>query len=664
MSALRLPIARALLALAALSPLLAASPARAAGGMWPLNLLPQQTLHEHGLQPDVELLQRASVLLPYGSGSFVSPQGLVLTNHHVISECVDALSSPRQPLQQRGFVAATRAAERRCPGVEVQVLQGIDDLSAELLALDEAARSLRIAELEGVACPTGQRCRVVPLYGGALLQRYRSQVWNDVRLVMAPEMQAANFGGDDDNFNYPRFAFDFALLRVYEADGRPHRPSHWLRPAAQALRDGDALMVPGHPYRTERGLTVDQLQTLRDAVLPATLQALTFELDLLAGYARGSAEAERQVSELRATLENSRKARQGALDALQHPGLLQAKAEQEQRVRAGSPDTAAWDAVARSARAEARLAREHALRQLPHGSLLAGLVELLSLRAEQALPEADRLPAYRGAAAQQLLAQLGAEQRELPELEQARLEAYVGWARGQLGSDNPWAALLTAPPVLPRWSRGAARVALLTASDAQLAADPDPLLQLALSLVPLHRDWQRRVEAEVRAPLQGASEAIAQARWAQLGREQAPDATFTLRLSFGRSAAITSAGLRHPWKTTMGGLFARADAFDGQAPFDLAPRVAAARGRLNPRTPLNFIGTPDIVGGNSGSPVLNSRHEWVGLAFDGNLDSLAGDYHYDGTSNRMVALHQQAIREALTKIYPATHLARELGLKP
>jgi hypothetical protein len=643
---------------------LAAGAAGAVEGMWPLNLLPQAALREHGLQPQTELLQRASVQLPYGSGSFVSPEGLVLTNHHVISECVDALSTARAPLQQRGFVAASRRAERRCPGVEVQVLQGIDDVSAELLALAPAERSARVAELEGSACPAGQRCRVVPLYGGALPQRYRTQVWSDVRLVMAPEMQAANFGGDDDNFNYPRFAFDFALLRVYEADGRPHRPSHWLRPAKAAARDGDALMVPGHPYRTERGLTVTQLETLRDAVLPATLEALDFELALLASYAGADAEAARQVAELRATLENSRKSRRGALDALLRPGLLQAKSVQEQQVRAAAPSAEPWEAAARSALAEAQLARENVLRQLPGGSQLAGLVDLLALRAERQLPEADRLPAYRGAAAQELLALAGADQRYHPDLEQARLSAYVAWVRQQLDEDNPWAASLEAVPASERWARGSDRLALLEASDTELAQDADAQLQLALRLVPLHRAWLRRVEAEVQAPLTGAPEAIAQARWKLLGASQAPDATFSLRLSFGRARGITSAGLRHPWQTNFGGLYARADAFDGQPPFDLAPRVAQARGRINARTPLNFIATADIVGGNSGSPVLNSRHEWVGLAFDGNLDSLAGDYHYDEASNRMVALHQRAIREALTKIYPAAHLARELGLQP
>lgn len=634
----------------------------AAEGMWPLNLLPQAALREHGLHPQPELLQRASVQLPYGSGSFVSPEGLVLTNHHVISDCIDALSSAQAPLQQRGFVAAQRRDERRCPGVEVQVLQGIDDVSAELLALPVAERAARIAALETSACPRGERCRVVPLYGGALPQRYRTRVWSDVRLVMAPEMQAANFGGDDDNFNYPRFAFDFALLRVYEADGRPHRPSHWLRPAQVPVREGDALMVPGHPYRTERALTVSQLETLRDAVLPATIEALDFELALLARYASADPEAARQVSDLRANLENSRKSRRGALDALLRPGLLEAKQAQEQTVRDGAPSTEPWEAATRSAIADAQLARENVLRQLPGGSQLAGLVDLLLLRAERQLPEAERLPGFRGSAAQELLSLAGSDQRYLPDLEQARLTGYVSWVREQLGDEHPWAISLAVVPPSPRWSRGSERLRLLEASDAALASDADPQLQLALRLTPLHRAWLRRVESEVQAPLAGAPEAIAKARWQRLGATQAPDATFSLRLSFGRAQGITSAGLRHPWQTNFGGLFARADAFGGQAPFELAPRIAQARQRIDPRTPLNFIATADIVGGNSGSPVLNARHEWVGLVFDGNLDSLAGDYHYDASSNRMVAVHQAAIREALTRIYPAAHLAREMGL--
>lgn len=654
---LRRPPLRPALALA--TGLLLLPALRAAEGMWPLNHLPQAPLKAHGLRPDVELLRQATVQLPYGTGSFVSAQGLVLTNHHVISECIDALSTPAQPLQQRGFVAATPAQERRCPGMELKVLQGIDELPA--LPVEAEARRARIAQLEGTECPAGQRCEIVPLHGGALVQRYRTRVWNDVRLVMAPEAQAANFGGDDDNFNYPRFAFDFALLRVYEG-GRPLATPQHFRPAGQALREGDALMVPGHPYRTQRGLTLAQLEAQRDAVLPARLAALEAELRLLAGYAARSAEAARQVADLRATLENSFKSRRGALDALHKPGLLAAKQAQEQGLRAAAASDAPWLAAARSARAERALAQEHETRVLPMNSQIALLVDALTLRAERRLPAAERLAGFGGAAEADLLAQLGADLPFHAELEQLRLRGHLARARDLLGADHAWVRALHEAPPAARWAKGAERLALLERDDAALAADADPLLQLARALLPLRREAERRWAAEVQAPLLGASEAIARAGFAQHGGQQPPDATFTLRLSFGRAQAVSSAGYRHPWQTNFGGLFARADSFEGQPPFDLAPQVAAARARLDPRAPLNFIGTPDIVGGNSGSPVLNARHEWVGLVFDGNLDSLAGDFVFEESSNRMVAVHQAAIGLALTRIYPAAHLAREMGL--
>jgi hypothetical protein len=426
-------------------------------------------------------------------------------------------------------------------------------------------------------------------------------------------------------------------------------------------------MVPGHPYSTERLLTVAQLEAQRDAVLPQALAALDFELTQLNAYAKTSAEAERQISDLRATLENSRKAQRGALDALLRQALLKAKTEQEARVKAASPSTAPWDAAARSAHAQAALALEQSASELPAGSLLASLLDSLVLRAERQLPEAERLSAYSGAAEAQLLATLSANTAVYMPLEQARLRAHTAWASQRLGAQHPWVqALQNAPALLERTGlrSGVARERLLALNDAELAAEIDPLLPVAKALLPLRRQLLRRIEAEVQAPLTGASEAIAQAQWQVLGRNNPPDATFTLRLSFGRANEVNTAGLRHPWQTNFGGLYARADAFDGKPPFDLAPRVAASRRMIDAREPLNFIATADIVGGNSGSPVLNARHEWVGLAFDGNLDSLAGAYHYEESSNRMVSLHQRAILLALTRIYPAAHLAREMGLRP
>lgn len=655
------------LALALLAP-----SAQAAEGMWPLNLLPQPALDALGLAPQPQRLMHSSVRLPNGSGSFVSAEGLVLTNHHVVSDCIDALSSAREPLQQRGFVARQRAQERRCPGMRVQVLQGIDDVTAQMLATaaEPAARKALVHALENTDCPKGEHCEVVALYGGALQHRHRYRVLDDVRLAMAPENQAANFGGDDDNFTYPRHAFDFALLRVYEAGGRVHRPSQWLRPAAQGPRVGEALMVSGHPYNTARLLTLAQLNTQREAVLPTQIAVLEAQLQAVRGYSERDAEARRQAVDLVAHLENSLKALRGELGALQQPGLMAAKQSDEARLRERAPSSQAWvevAAVAQRARVLEPLALERAL---PMDSLPAQVLQALMQLGEAERPVAQRLDAFSGVEAAQQSERLQAEWPVYPALEQHRLAAYLTSARERLGAQDPWVQALwqgaasaeqaaTAALQGTGMLQAAQRRALLSDPRSQAA---DPLVRWAQPLLPLLRATAQSLEREIQQPLAQQAQALAQARWAVDGRSSPPDATFTLRLSFGRLEDVRTAGLRHPPFTTFGGLWARADGFAQQPPFQLSPALQRARSRIDARTPLNFIASADIVGGNSGSPVLNARHEWVGVAFDGNLESLAGNFHYDATSNRMVVLHLRAIGVALRQVYPAAHLARELGL--
>lgn len=641
--------------------------------MWPLDRLPTAQLQAHGLVPDTQALMRATVRLPEGTGSFVSAHGLLLTNHHVVSGCIAALSSPTAPLLQQGFVAHKPAQERRCPGMEVQVLEGIDTLGSELPQAADA-RKAHLERLVGADCPVGQRCEIASLYGGALMQRYRYRVWNDVRLAFAPENQAANFGGDEDNFNYPRFSFDFALLRVY-AGGRPLKPQHWLRPAARPLREGDAVLVSGHPYRTDRLLSVAQLEAQRDALLPDRIARLAAARQTLLSYAQQNPQAARQAQEPLAGLENSLKALRGEWRALQQGDLLAAKRAEEGRVRQAQPAAEpAWQAAARSAQAAAQLSRAEQAQHLPD-SLLSELVRLLTLRHERRLPAGERLDAYAAPAAAAMHTRWGAQQPVLPELEAAQWAGQLNFARAQLGAEHPWVRALSATPQLAtelaawlhltRFAQPSERLALLAQGSDEAVhalAQHEPLLALALRLAPLHRELTRQLETLVQAPLLGQQDAIARARWQVLGDAEPPDANFGLRLSFGRVQGVTTAGLRHPWQTNFGGLYARADAFAGTPPFDLAPRAAAARARIDPREPLNFAATADIVGGNSGSPVLNAVGHWVGLAFDGNLDSLAGQYHFDEPSNRMVALHQRAIALALRRIYGAGTLAVEMGL--
>ena len=654
-----------------LLPLLTAS-AFAAEGMWPMDRLPHTALKAHlGQAPDpawVAKLQGAALNLDGASGSFVSPEGLVLTNHHVVSDCIDRLTSAKDDLANKGFVAATRALERPCPGMTARLLLGIDPIK---VPAEPVARAAALQKLE-TSCPKEQHCELVSLYGGAVQQRYRYLRFTDLRLVMAPEQQAANFGGDDDNFAYPRFAFDFALLRIYH-QGKPWRSPHWLRPARQALKLGDAVFVPGHPWQTDRLLTVAQLAALRDATLPAEIAAAEHEQALLHAYARQGAEQARQALEPINALENGLKARRGELAALRDPQLFDTKQQEETLVRRRAATDQAWTVTATAAKAQQRLAKERVAMAPPYGTLLSDALLLAGLQLEARRPDAERLEAYQAARAAELAEELKAERPIHPALEELRLAGFIERAQTQLGAADPWVRTLRAeqPDALSaarHWLQGsrmgeaAQRARWLALKDTEFDADSDPLLQLARQLHPLRRGVLEAMTREVLLPVRANADLLAQARWSVLGEGSPPDATGTLRLSFGRTAEVVSSGLRHPWFSTLDGLWARTDGFAGAAPFDLAPRLAALRRELPGTTPLNFICTADIIGGNSGSPAVNSAGDWVGVVFDGNLESLAGRFAFDERNNRAVVVHQAAIRLALRQLYPAKHLAEEMGI--
>lgn len=648
-------------------------PTGAAEGMWPLNLLPEAALEAHGLKPDLARLRAVAVNVGGGSGAFVSPHGLVLTNHHVISECLDQLSTPQRPLQTTGFVATKPSDALRCPGLVVKVLQGIDDVSDQIPD-DAAGRKAAMARLTGPDCPRQEVCELVPLYGGAVHHRYRHRSWTDVRLVMAPEAQSANFGGDDDNFAYPRFAFDFALLRVHEASGQAHRPAHWLRPAQRPLQRGDAVLVVGHPYVTERQKSISQLEAERDHHMPLRIDRAARELEALRAYAQTHPDAQRQTMDMVLNLENTLKLARGELAALGTPSLTQRLRDEEATIRRTAATQPPWQAMAETEAAAARLAPWLSALLPPEGSVLDRVQRTLALRTERQRPVDERLDDFHEPDEEAETDRLSAEPPTALALEEWRLADHIGWMQARLGAEHPAVRIAMADQPDPgtaarHWLSGTAltmashRRLLLKLDDDALAQHPDRLLRLALALHPeLHR-LRQAWESDVRLPRLAQAKALAQARWQSLGRGAPPDATGTLRLSFGRVSEQTLGGLRQPWFSTLGGLWARADGFHHQPPFDLAPRLAAARHRLDARTPLNFISTPDIVGGNSGSPILNAAGEWVGVVFDGNLDSLASAYGYDEARTRAVSVHLEAIRLALREVYPAQHLADEMGLR-
>ena len=565
-------------------------PAHAADGMWPMDRLPTAALTEHlGRAPDpawVAKLQGAAVNLDGSSGSFVSPEGLVLTNHHVVSDCIDRLTSAQDDIATHGFVAATRKNERPCPGQTARVLVGIDPVQ---IPAEGPGRAAALQKLEAT-CPKSEHCELVSLYGGAVQQRYRYLRFTDVRLVMAPETQAANFGGDDDNFAYPRFAFDFALLRIYH-QGKPWKSPHWLRPAAKAPALGDAVFVPGHPWRTERLLTQAQLQALRDAQMPTEVALAEHEQALLHRYAAQGPEAARQALEPINALENGLKAKRGELAALKDPEIWAAKAKEEALLRRRADSDEPWLRAEGAAKAQQRLIRELLLMRAPSASALEDALALAALQMEGQRPSGQRLEAFDGAAVREWQEALAASRPFHPALELERLAGFIERAQTHLGASDPFVRALLAGQSTPqtaarhwlqssRIGEAAQRAAWAALPADAFAALTDPMIQLARSLHPLRRSVMAAYAREVTEPLRANADALARARWRVLGDGSPPDATGTLRLSFGRHAEVSLGGVRQPWFTTLEGLWARADGFAGKPPFDLAPRLAALRKEL------------------------------------------------------------------------------------
>lgn len=668
-------------------------PVHADEGMWTFENAPiDQIRARHGIELTpawLDHLRLASVQVSGASGSFVSSRGLLLTNHHVVEGCLARLSTPQRDLLTHGFLARQPREELACPGFVARVLQRSEDVTPRVqqavqaaggeAAAKTAARQTTIAALEaGCSQPAqGTRCEVVTLYQGAQYQLYHFRVWDDVRLVWAPEAQAGFFGGDPDNFVYPRFALDAALMRVYE-HGQPVTPAAVLHLAQRMPAEGEPLFVAGHPGRTSRLLTVAQLEVLRDFDYPIQLATARAELKALHAYAGQSPEAARQSQDVIFGTENWLKSRSGEYDTLRDPAVMAAKQEDEQRLRAavaqrGLPGRP-WSEVGQAMQVSRALAAELWGLNPGHRTMLDQAEKLVTLAHERGLAEGERLPDFRDAAVPDIERELLAHRPFYPALETVRLQTTLERAIELLGPAHPYvqAALAGQTPAQAaarlisgtRLGDPAERARLVQGGAAAVDASDDPLIALARGVYPLQRAVQWRLEREVQTPVRQAADIIGQARFALFGHTLPPDATKTLRLSFGPARGYSANGLNHPWKTTWGGWWDRADSFDGREPYTLAPSIERARGQIDARTPLDFVLTADIIGGNSGSPVVNAQGEWVGLIFDGNLEGLGGAFVYQDSTARALAVHAQAILAALEKAYGAPQLAAEIKGSP
>jgi hypothetical protein len=666
-------------------------------GMWTFHDFPHQLLkREHGAAVDQAWLDRvrtATIRLSNCTASFISPDGLILTNHHCGSACLDEHSTNERNLLRDGFVAHGRDEELKCGAQVADVLMDMENVTAKVAAaikgLDEKrandtrkktlAQLEQACEAESKGAATGAlKCESVDLYQGGQYWLYKYHRYDDVRLVFAPERDIAFFGGDPDNFQFPRWNLDMTVLRAYGPDGKPAATPNFLRIRAQGPKAGELVFVPGHPGNTDRLLTVAQLEELRDIDLPRFLLRASELRGRYIEFGKSSAEAGRIVEQPLFGVQNALKVRRIQLDALLDDRLIARKRAEEQALRAriaADPALAVkGDPWADIARAETR-ARQLSL---PYSYLEQGVGfnsrlfnyarTLVRAAAERPKPNAERLREFRETALPRVEQRLLAPIPVYPQLEKLTLSFSLERMREWLGPDAPVVRQVLgqdSPDTLAaRLVDGshlgdpAVRKQLWEGGQAAIDASHDPMIQLAKEVDPESRAVRKQVEDEVEAPIQAAQEQIARVRFKAYGTSVPPDATFTLRLNFATVQGWNENGKPVEPFTYTAGLFERAT---GHEPFKIPDSWLAAKGQLDPQTRFNLSTNNDIIGGNSGSPLIDINGNLVGLIFDGNIHSIAGSYWFDPELNRAVAVHPAIMLEALRKIYKAEALLAEIA---
>ncbi|MGQ0587331.1 MAG: S46 family peptidase [Gammaproteobacteria bacterium] len=677
-----------------LAGLLACSGAIAAEGMWTLDNLPKAELKQrYGFTPDaawVDKVMKSSVRLAGGcSGSFVSADGLVMTNHHCANECIQQLSTAKKDYIADGFLARKRTEEVACPTMELNRLEQISDVTARINQATEgksgkdysAAQKAEKSTIESECVGADKevaRCDVVELYQGGVYKLYRYHRFQDVRLVWAPEKDIAFFGGDPDNFNFPRYDLDISLVRAYE-NGAPAKVKDFFSFSAAGPGDGELAFITGHPGRTQRQLTVAQLERVRDVDMVSRLIRLSEMRGMLAQYASAGGEAARVSQDDFFGVENSFKAIYGQFQALLDPAVFARKQDDERKLRAFAragklkENAAAWDEIA-AAQATYRNIQER-WRQIEaprafwshyfdHARALVRGAE------ERGKPNPERLREFTEAALPSVTQQLFSNEPIYPAYEKVKLawsltkmREWLGaddaFVKGVLGSESP-EGMAARMVDRTRLADPALRKQLWEGSAAAVAKSNDPFIELARKVDAEARALRKRYEDEVEAVEKKAAERIARVRFAQSGTGAYPDATFSLRLSYGEVKGWDEKGKAVTPFTTIGGAF---DRHTGAQPFALPKSWLNSRAKLNLSQPFNFVTTNDIIGGNSGSPVINRNAEVVGLVFDGNIHSLGGAFWFDERVNRAVSVHSGAILETLRNVYGAPELAAEMAGK-
>ncbi len=664
-------------------------------GMWTFNSVPRAEIkRRYGFDVTdawLKKVQMASVRFNNGgSGSFVSPDGLVLTNYHIVEDIVGELSTEQKDYSKEGFLARTRAEEQKAPSLELNVLMSIEDVtdrvsnSVKAGASSAEAADARRAEISAIEADslkaTGLRSDVVTLYQGGRYNLYRYKKYTDVRLVFAPEFQAAFFGGDPDNFNFPRFNIDMALVRVYEND-KPLHVDNYFKWSKAGPKENELVFVTGHPGSTARLNTVAHLEYLRDTGVPLVMRWLESRESALKKYMEMGEEQTRRAQNELNSVQNSLKVYRGQYAGLRDKSLMERKQKGEDALRKFVAADArrqkeygdAWDVISQGRKGQPAYERERRLFEAAAAfdTKYFGLARnLVRMAAESEKPNADRLAEFTDARRASLELGLYSPAPVYDDYEKMKLTSSLSFMTEVLGADNE-----LVKRVLNGKTPAARASELIDGTKLkdvefrkQLAAggmkaiqdSTDPMIVLARSIDMEARDVRKRYEESVISGERTNYSKIARAMFDNEGDKVYPDATFTLRLSYGAVKGYMENGKKVPAFTTLGGLYDRSASFKEKFPYNLPARWMEKKAAIDPKTPFNFVSTNDITGGNSGSPTINKNMELVGLIFDGNIQSIVGDFSYDESVNRAISVDSRGMIEILRKVFEMNELADEL----
>jgi hypothetical protein len=667
---------------------------RADEGMWTFDNPPLKHWKKvYNFEPTNQWLEHvrlASVRLnDGGSGGFVSPNGLLVTNQHVAQGQLQKVSTKEKDYTKDGFYASTNAEELKCPDLECNVLVSYEDVTQRVQsavkpgATDKQASEQRkavIAQIEKDSTQqTGLKSDVISFYSGGEYWLYRHKKYTDLRLVFAVEEQIAFFGGDYDNFTFPRHDLDVAFFRVYE-NGQPAKTPHYFKWSTSGPTDGEFVLASGSPGSTARLLTVAQLAYQRDFGNPSQKQIWTVALKALQEYAKGGEEQARQAGTGIRSFSNSLKRLVGQQEGLMNPRMFAKKEAEEKALKDGlakKPElqkayAPAWQQIAAAYAELPAVEKRLTFSNLSLSRFCSIASRLVSYSEEIRKPNEQRYDEFRDSKLESFKFSLLSPAPIYPEMEVAILTAWLEEGLKALGANDPFikAALAGSTPAeaARRAVQGtqlkdvAVRKALLEGGADAIAKSTDPMIVMARNVQPIIRELRAWNEEKILNVVASAGEKIAKARFAVFGKAVAPDANFNLRLSYGKVLGYEEDTTLVPYKTTFFGLYDRAESFAEKHPYDLPKRYKEGRDKLDLATPLNFVYSADTIGGNSGSPVINRNAELVGLNFDSNIQKLSNRYWYieEEEGSRAIAVHSAGILEALRKLYGAPELVKEL----